>query len=229
MVASKNQIVKESLKQAQPIASVIIADKQKAGYGRLTRTLDSLADTGIYMIIALPMTLDAETPLLTPMSAVAVSRAIKQVCQIDTQIKWVNDLYYQGKKVLGILAESIINRGVVIGIGINFKADSQLQRTVQKAGALLSDDSLVTRNQLINQILIEFERLLPIYQQKQFMAEYRQQSLLLNRNVILRLNEQTTIQGRVSGISDKGELILLKANQQVQKFNAGEIERVLAW
>jgi biotin-(acetyl-CoA carboxylase) ligase len=43
------------------------------------------------------------------------------------------------------------------------------------------------------------------------------------------LNEQTTIEGRVAGISDKGELILLKANQQLQRFNAGEIERVLAW
>lgn len=229
VVDSTNQIAKESLQQEQSTPSVIIADQQTAGYGRLTRTFYSPSETGIYMSIALPMTLDEETTLLTPMSAVAVNRAIKKVCQIDTQIKWVNDLYYQDKKVVGILAESIINRGVVIGIGINFKADSQLQRTVQKAGALLPEDSLVTRNQLINQILIEFERLLPIYQQKQFMDEYRQHSLLLNKNVILRLNEQTTIEGRVAGISDKGELILLKANQQLQRFNAGEIERVLAW
>ncbi|MEJ1295047.1 biotin--[acetyl-CoA-carboxylase] ligase [Latilactobacillus sakei] len=182
------------------------------------------------MSLLLPdIPLNEEATLLTPLSAVAVVRAIRAVCQIETQIKWVNDIYYEGQKVVGILAESIPHHGIVIGIGIDFKDDGQLSQLVEKAGVLLPNTSPITRNQLISQILLEFDRLLPTYRQKEFMAEYREVSLLITKKIVIRLNEEKTLTGYVQDITNNGELVIQTVGQRLQIIRAGEVERVLSW
>jgi len=230
LVTSTNQRAKQYLLNRSAMPEVIIANQQSAGYGRLKRQFYSPQQTGIYMSLLLPnIPLNEDASLLTPMSAVAVMRAIRTICQIETQIKWVNDIYYEGRKVVGILAESIPNHGIVIGIGIDFKNDGQLKQLVEKAGVLLPNTSPITRNQLISQILLEFDCLLPVYRQKAFMAEYREASLLISKKIVVRLNEEKILTGYVQDITNNGELVIQTEKQRLQIIRAGEVERVLSW
>ena len=86
---------------------MVLASQQTAGRGRLGRRFESPAGKGVYLSLvlrpSLPMT---EAQAVTVSAAVAVCRAVKKLCGLELGIKWVNDLYYNGKKVCGILTEA---------------------------------------------------------------------------------------------------------------------------
>ena len=125
-VTSTNSVLKEMAKDGCRKKTVLIANCQTQGRGRLGRSFYSPPDSGLYISLLLPYNSDSEYHVtLTAAAAVAVSRAIKSTVNIDTKIKWVNDLYVGDKKVCGILAEAVTNAqtgrldAVVLGIGIN--------------------------------------------------------------------------------------------------------------
>jgi BirA family biotin operon repressor/biotin-[acetyl-CoA-carboxylase] ligase len=101
----------------------IVALEQTAGRGRLGRKWSSPAGAGLYFSILLRPSIPIEQwPLLTLMAAVAVHDALIQACDLEADIKWPNDLTFEGKKLCGILAETLETgegRAVVIGIGLN--------------------------------------------------------------------------------------------------------------
>ena len=125
--------------------AVIAAETQTAGRGRLGRTFVSPAKTGIYLtIIYAPQGGITNPAKITAFSAVAVVRAIKEVYKIDTQIKWINDIYAGGKKICGILTEGFTNfetgtiESAIIGIGINIRNNPDLfpEEVAKVAGAI---------------------------------------------------------------------------------------------
>lgn len=99
---------------------LLAADCQTAGRGRLGRRFVSPSGTGLYMSLLLSPPPDTESGRITILAAVAVCRAIEEMTELKPRIKWVNDLFANGKKVCGILAERI-DQGVIIGIGVNLK------------------------------------------------------------------------------------------------------------
>lgn len=106
---------------AVSFGDAVLAQKQTQGRGRFGRQFFSPPKTGIYLSILLPYN---DTHLLTIAAGVAVSKSIQETTGIQTGIKWVNDLYLNGKKVAGILAEAIANEegvlsAVILGVGIN--------------------------------------------------------------------------------------------------------------
>lgn len=114
--------------------SVIIAESQTAGRGRLGRTFISPEKTGIYIsVIYAPQGGITNPARLTACAAVAICRAIKNVfgetsiTGFEPQIKWINDIFVGGKKVCGVLAEGVANfesgmiESAVVGMGINIK------------------------------------------------------------------------------------------------------------
>ena len=127
-VDSTNDLAK-ALASKKSDESVIIALHQTAGRGRRGRTFYSPDGCGIYMSMLLHTRENAaDTALITSAAAVAVADAIEKVCGTDTGIKWVNDIYIDGKKACGILCESVFENGAstpeytVVGIGINLIA-----------------------------------------------------------------------------------------------------------
>jgi BirA family transcriptional regulator, biotin operon repressor / biotin---[acetyl-CoA-carboxylase] ligase len=106
----------------------IIAAEQTAGRGRLQRNWVSQKGAGLYFSILLRPKLEAQDwSLITLMAAVAVHDALLEVCGLQTDIKWPNDLMHDGKKLCGILAETFetnFGRAVIVGIGVNLKADN---------------------------------------------------------------------------------------------------------
>lgn len=113
--------------------AIIAAESQTAGRGRLGRTFVSPAKTGIYIsIIYAPSGGITNPAKITAFSAVAVCRAIKKLYGISCQIKWINDIYANGKKICGILTEGFTNfetgtiESAIIGIGINMRDNPSL-------------------------------------------------------------------------------------------------------
>lgn len=125
-VDSTNRLAKERAANGAAEGLVILSDTQTAGRGRLGRTFCSPAGTGLYMSVVLRPVLPAEKALLiTTAAAVAVCRAIERVSDRKAQIKWVNDVYCDEKKVCGILTEAAFAGDnmayAVLGIGINVR------------------------------------------------------------------------------------------------------------
>ncbi len=106
--------------------TVVLANEQTEGRGRLGRSFFSPPDSGIYMSVVLRPEFSAEMcTRITPYTAYCVSEAIEKICNIKTEIKWVNDILLNNRKVCGILCEaslsssSAVPRYVIVGIGIN--------------------------------------------------------------------------------------------------------------
>lgn len=106
-------------------AAVVTADCQTAGRGRMGRSFQSPSGLGLYLSVLWRTGLRTDTlPMVTPLAAVAVCRAIESVCPLHCGIKWPNDLVLGGKKVCGILTESAFRPDgtpdwVIVGIGVN--------------------------------------------------------------------------------------------------------------
>lgn len=112
--------------------SIFLAEEQTGGKGRQGRSFYSPQATGLYLsMIIVPPKGVSNPSSLTATTAVAVSKALEEVYTIKPDIKWVNDIFYQGKKIGGILAEGVIDStkgtipGAVIGIGLNIMSPPQ--------------------------------------------------------------------------------------------------------
>ena len=123
---SSNQTAKRMALAGAPHGTLVLAGQQSAGRGRMGRRFESPAGKGIYLSLVLRVPVPASKALgVTVGAAVAVARAVQKLCGIELGIKWVNDLYYQGKKVCGILTEagtsveSGLLEWLVVGIGLN--------------------------------------------------------------------------------------------------------------
>ena len=123
---SSNQTAKRLALAGAPHGTLVLARQQSAGRGRMGRRFESPAGKGIYLSLVLRVPVPASEALgVTVGAAVAVARAVQKLCGIELGIKWVNDLYYQGKKVCGILTEagtsveSGLLEWLVVGIGLN--------------------------------------------------------------------------------------------------------------
>ena len=106
----------------------IVANEQTAGRGRLGRQWLSPRGAGIYCSTLLRPQFDQNFwPLITLMSAIVVHEALLETCDLQTDIKWPNDILHDEKKLGGILAEiveTVAGRAVVVGIGINLTNES---------------------------------------------------------------------------------------------------------
>ena len=139
----------------------VIAEHQSAGRGRLGRSFYSPERQGIYLSVILKPDFDiSKAVLITAAASVAVKRAIQTVCGACPQIKWVNDLYLDGKKICGILTEAITDfesgqiTNIVVGIGINCSCEDFPDEIQEIAGGIpgsYSKNALAA--EVVNQLL----------------------------------------------------------------------------
>lgn len=155
-IDSTNTYAKKLLSENSSIkTAIIVAESQTAGRGRLGRTFYSPLNTGIYLsVIYSPENGVTQPARLTASAAVAVCRAIKKVYNVETSIKWINDIFANGKKISGILTEGFTNfetgmiESAVIGIGVNIKDNPEVfPDDVKKiAGSILGNDIQDNKN-----------------------------------------------------------------------------------
>ena len=232
-VDSTNNVAKELALKGVPHGTVVIAERQTAGRGRMGRSFDSPAGTGIYLTIIMRPETDMEKALLiTTAAAVGVCRAIRRITGAEAVIKWVNDVYIGEKKVCGILTEAVTDfesgalESVVTGIGINFKTPSQAFSEEARARGVCSiydtQTPPVTRNQLAAAIVEEVLSICGNLDDKSFLSEYREWSIVIGREIVyIRGNERK--KARVLDIGEDGGLIVLTADGEQKTLSSGEI------
>ena len=232
-VSSTNTVLKELAEQGRPEGTVLIAENQVRGKGRLGRSFFSPKGSGLYMSVLLRPELPAEESLaITTAAAVAVAEAVNAVTGRQAMIKWVNDVYLDGRKICGILTEAAIdfeNRRLnyaVLGIGVNIQEPPggfppELAGT---AGALYKADDTVpswARTKLAAEIL---NRFFPIYRalpSRGYMDEYKRLSLLTGLEIAFQQGRESW-EGTVLGIDDQARLIVRLASGEERAFGAGE-------
>jgi len=213
--------------------SVVIADFQTAGKGRCGKSFYSPAGHGIYISFILdPLQLGFNTPtLITAFAAVAVCEAIEEVTGKTPQIKWVNDIFLDRRKVCGILTESVIcpeeaiPKSIVLGIGINFSTPaSAFPKELQNiAGSLFGEEKpVVTRNNLavtlINRILFSKYH----NNEDKMLKQYRKRMFLLGKIVFVE-EPDGKYEATAVDIDDIGRLIVEKDNGELLMLSSGEV------
>ena len=223
--------------------SIIVAESQTAGRGRLGRTFYSPKKTGIYLsIIYSPEGGITQPAKLTAFSAVAVYRAIKKLYNVEPAIKWINDIFINGKKVCGILTEGFTNfetgtiEAAIIGIGVNIHDNPEcFPKDVAKiAGGILGADDGSPANNKKDQggrcqlaALIAGEVLSVLEEDtKSVMEEYKRLSFIIGQEVEIHPvigNDRENYVARVVDIDENASLVVQLPDGTKRTLSSGEI------
>lgn len=233
-IGSTNNEAKKILNQNIKQDTLILSEEQTEGKGRLGRVFVSPASTGLYMSLILHEVPSEKNPtLITTVAAVAVCRAIEKLTSKKPQIKWVNDLFVDGKKICGILTEGIINMetqtigSIILGIGINMTVSKKsIPNNLQKIiGGLFDsqiDDQKVTRNQVAAEIMNEFYPLYHEMESKEYLDQYRERCFVLGQNIFFKRNNEE-LEGKAISIDDEGGLVVEIEDGESFTLSYGEI------
>ena len=222
-IPSTNTYLKELARKNEPFGTVVMASRQTNGHGRLGRSFSS-EEGGLYLSILLPVISPESIGLITTYSAVAVARAIEKNAPLSVGIKWVNDLYANGKKLCGILAEGGFNDlggYAVVGIGVNLY--NKLPRELQDiATSIFLESGLkIDKDKLAEDILEEFGDIESI-DFTENLDEYRHRSVILGKNINIIPHKSSTYTAKAVEIDDDGSLIVIKDGKR-EKIFSGEV------
>lgn len=239
---STNLTAKRMALDGAPAETVVIAEEQTKGKGRMGRSFYSPSGSGIYMSFILAPHFDtAKSVLITTAASVAVCKAIEKITGISCQIKWVNDVYMNEKKICGILTEAVTDfesgriHYIVLGIGINYSTSKTAfpKELSGIAGSLYegATEDHISRNRLIaetiNQVFAVNERL----ESREFISEYKARSFVLGKEIRIiptigpdaERNFDEGIPATVMDIDGDGGLVVKYQDGTVSTLNSGEI------
>jgi BirA family biotin operon repressor/biotin-[acetyl-CoA-carboxylase] ligase len=212
-----------------PEGTLVLAEAQAQGRGRLGRSWLSPKYKGLYMSLILkPNILPNSAPVLTLLSAVSICEAIKEFAGLDIQIKWPNDLLLNNKKLGGILtelnAEMDAIRFVVIGLGLNVNND---RKTLFQGATSLKEQKgeNINRIGLLQEILRKLEANYLLFKKdgSQFIIEkWRNYSLTLGKRVKISCHKEHR-EGEAIDIDTDGGLLIRKDSGLVEKIMAGDV------
>ena len=207
---------------------VFIADGQTSGRGRRGRSFDSQTDAGLYIsFLYKPKTQSLDVSKITAFAAVKVCRVLSRCAGADVGIKWVNDIYHNGKKLCGILTEgefSLNGKGfdyVICGIGINIrkrkfsKELSEIATTLEDATGESVDNEL-----LASELIAEF---FSSSDTSELIREYKARSVLIGNDVEVHAISGEIYSARVIDISENAGLVVQTADGEVKELISAEV------
>lgn len=224
-VDSTNNVCKKLLAQGKEGVFLVVSDQQTAGRGRQGKTFVSPKNSGIYFSLVLrPNTSFKNAVTATTAASVAVCWAIENLTDKKPQIKWVNDVYLDGKKICGILTEAITNfedgtvDSVIVGIGINLKEGAFPEELKDIAGVLNAD---INKNQLVAGVV---DKLMEINtgDYEIFIDYYRAHSMVIGKKIKIIKGNDKTFATAVS-IDPQGGLEVELENGEHTVLRSGEI------
>lgn len=231
-IDSTNNYLKKLASDGEKEGKLVVACKQTGGKGRMGRSFYSPDNTGIYFSLLLRPNFPIEQSLLlTVMSAVAVAETVKDYSEADIKIKWVNDVYADGKKLCGILTEgsiSLENNGLdyaVIGIGINivepkggFPQDIIDVATSVFPGKKAPSDA---KSKIVGEVI---NRIFDMYYSKDttFIEKYQNMSYLDGKEINI-INSDRVESAVVLRIDENCRLVVKTGNGDIKKLSSGDV------
>lgn len=215
--------------------TVISANSQSAGRGRLNRDFFSPKGKGLYFsLIYLPQKQISNPAEITVASSLAICKSLEKFFNntINLKIKWVNDLYLNDKKVGGILTEGILDNSLgkiaayIIGIGININTSSFPEEISHKAASISKENlSPSEKKDLILKISQEVFNVCATEDKSQIFNEYKNRSFLINKTVTVHpiINSEESFLAKVIDITPEAKLKVQIQNNEIKELDSGEI------
>ena len=229
-IDSTNSEARRRVRAGERKPTLILAEQQTSGRGRMGRNYFSPAGAGIYMTyLWQPEAKPVDVISVTTAISVAVVRALVSVPLLSRKqfsIKWVNDILLDGKKVCGILTEAMSDpeKGKItdiwVGIGINVYSAAFPPELSEIATSLGEDD--LNRNELIARIMIEFLDILEHTDSYAHMSYYRAHSAVIGKRVNTIVADVPT-PGTVLDIDRTGGLVVERLDGAIETIHSGEI------
>ncbi len=214
-----------------PDGTVVIANNQTAGKGSRGRRWESPKDVAIYMSLLLKPDMEpVYAPRLTPVMALSVARALREL-GIEVQIKWPNDIVFNGRKLVGILTEmrarSTAVEQVVIGVGINVSTKQFPKELKYRATSLYMETGKdFSREEIIGTVMNYFEEdyrtFLKTFDLSQLLEQYIQFSATVGKEVRI-LDARGEYTGIAMDVDANGQLIVQKEDGQLVPVYADEV------
>jgi len=223
-IGSTMDAARELAKKGVGEGTIVIAEAQIRGRGRLSREWLS-PEGGIYFTLILrPSISPAYAPRINLMSSVAVAATIRKLFRLNAELKWPNDVLIEGRKVCGILAEMDAEMDVVnfvnVGIGINANTSvPQFEKTATSLKDMLGRE--ISRKEFLSVVLVEINRRQARLMKANLLEEWKELSGTLNKYVRI-LSPGEVIVGRAIDIDTTGALIIRKRNGSLKKAMAGD-------
>ena len=233
-IDSTNSRAKKLALEGAQEGTVVIAETQIAGRGRMDRKWVSPAKKGLWCSIILkPHIAPEKAPQLTVLAAIAIVKALEEFVGLKADIKWPNDILINGKKLCGILAEIQAEpdkiHSVVLGIGINVnmqKDDFPDELKGSATSILIEKGIAISRNNLL---LILLENLEVIYDEYiksnslfPFLAFYKSHSISIGENVTV-IERNSTFEGYAQNIDEDGALLVKTADGNIKKIFSADV------
>lgn len=230
-LVSTNLTAKQLAAGGAPHGALVAANYQTGGRGRRGRSFASPPGTGLYLSMVLRRALPMQSAvLITSAAAVAVCRALEAISGKQLDIKWVNDLYFHGKKCCGILTEAAADMesgGVdylVVGIGVNlYEPEGGWPAELRDiATAVFTPDEAVNRCRLAAAIADELLTLYDALPDTAFLEEYRARNIVPGRDVLILQNGRSR-PAHALAITDDGHLLVRLPDGSEETLSFGEI------
>ncbi len=234
-IGSTNEVAFELARNGAPEGTVVIADSQTQGRGRLQRRWISPPGVNLYIsVIFRPSIAAKNVPFLTLVASIALAETIKNE-GANTLIKWPNDILINWKKVAGVLT-AMQPRGdevdfVVVGVGVNL---NMTRETMKKEMGEVAEIATSLREELgheierarftadlINEIEIWYQRFLK-NGKSPIIKEWMRRWGAINRRVQVKFNE-TVVEGTASGIDENGYLLIKKDDGTTERIISGDV------
>jgi BirA family transcriptional regulator, biotin operon repressor / biotin---[acetyl-CoA-carboxylase] ligase len=218
--------------EGAPEGVSVVADEQTAGRGRLQRAWSSPKGAGLYFSILLRPTIPQNCwPLITFMAALAVSDALREACELETDIKWPNDILSGERKICGILAEAIetpVGRAVILGIGINLTQNAfppeleNVATSVAEATGRAGD-----REQILAALLDTLSRWhSQLNDPGKIVDAWSNRSSYAIGKLVQVSNGDDVWQGTTCGVEPDGALRLRTSSGEIKLVRAGDVYSV---
>ena len=232
-ITSTNDVLKQMALQGAPEGTVLVADSQSGGRGRLGRTFLSPSGVGIYLSVLLrPTCMPGELMHLTCASALAACDAIEQAAGFRPGVKWTNDIVYQKRKLAGILTELGLNQDgsttyAIIGIGINCTQQPEdFPKELQEiAGSL----KMVSERE-IDRTLVAAKMIEAFYEMNRGLLEKKSQMISDYRKACITLGQEISVfrngisrHGRALDVDEDGALLVAYEDGSTETVNSGEV------
>jgi BirA family biotin operon repressor/biotin-[acetyl-CoA-carboxylase] ligase len=223
-VSSTMDVARELARKGVEEGTLVIAERQTTGRGRLSREWQS-PQGGIYFTIILkPKISPSQASRINLMASVAVARTIRKLFGLSAELKWPNDVLINGKKVCGILAEMDAETDTVnfvnVGIGINANSPiSQLEHTATSLKEQLGRE--ISRKEFLRSLVNEINEQYVLLTRAELLEEWKNLSVTLNKWVrVVSLGE--TMEGQAIDIDASGALLIKGRDGLVRTVIAGD-------
>ncbi|MFC4557364.1 biotin--[acetyl-CoA-carboxylase] ligase [Virgibacillus kekensis] len=228
------EVAHQAAREGAPHGTVVIADEQTAGKGRMARPWQSTKNKGIWMSILLnPDILPVMAPQLTLLSATVLAESLSQLTSAEPKIKWPNDIFIQHRKTAGILTEMQAEQDqiqyVVIGIGLNVnQTEDDFQEALQSTATSLKIETGKNWSikYIIQHILKNFECAYDSFLEEGFPAvkeKWESYGYRIGEQIRIRTRHKEW-EATFLGIAEDGALLSRTENDGVRKIYSAEIE-----